>query len=76
MGMDVMLEDRDERMGVVLSDLDLLGIPFRITLGKRDLDKEQVEVYVRRTQKKQTIRLEDLEDWMAMQSVADAASDA
>ncbi|MES2205317.1 MAG: proline--tRNA ligase [Pseudomonadota bacterium] len=69
MGLDVMLEDRDERMGVVLSDLDLLGIPFRVTLGKRDLDKEQVEVYVRRTQKKETIRLEDLDDWFAMQAV-------
>ncbi len=69
MGLDVMLEDRDERMGVLLSDLDLLGIPFRVTLGKRDLDKEQVEVYIRRTQKKETIRLEDLDDWFAMQTV-------
>lgn len=70
MGMDVLLEDRDERMGVLLSDLDLIGIPFRITLGKRDLDKGQVEVYVRRTQKKETIALDDLEDWLAMQSAA------
>ncbi len=34
-GLDVLLDDRDERAGVKFKDADLIGIPFRITLGKK-----------------------------------------
>ncbi len=34
-GLDVLLDDRDERAGVKFKDADLIGIPFRVTVGKR-----------------------------------------
>ena len=34
-GFDVLLDDRDERPGVKFKDADLVGIPFRVTVGKR-----------------------------------------
>jgi prolyl-tRNA synthetase len=34
-GYDVLLDDRDERAGVKFKDADLIGIPFRITIGKK-----------------------------------------
>ena len=54
-GIDVLLDDRDERPGVKFKDMELIGIPFRITVGKgikdgnvewkaRTSDKEDVSV--------------------------------
>ena len=37
-GLDVLLDDRDERAGVKFKDADIIGIPFRITIGKRFAD--------------------------------------
>jgi prolyl-tRNA synthetase len=34
-GLDVLLDDRDERAGVKFKDADLVGIPFRINVGKK-----------------------------------------
>jgi prolyl-tRNA synthetase len=42
-GVDVLLDDRDERPGVMFSDLELLGIPHRITIGERGLKQNIVE---------------------------------
>lgn len=49
-GVDVLLDDRDERAGVLLNDSELLGIPHRIVIGDRGL-KEGVVEYARRTDK-------------------------
>ena len=38
-GVEVLLDDRDERPGVKFKDADLLGMPFRINVGKRGLDE-------------------------------------
>lgn len=46
-GIDVLLDDRDERAGVLLNDSELLGIPHRIVIGDRGLQEGCVE-YVRR----------------------------
>jgi prolyl-tRNA synthetase len=46
-GVEVMLDDRDERAGVKFKDADLMGIPLRVTLG-RDLAAGLVEVKVRK----------------------------
>jgi len=37
-GLDVLLDDRDERAGVKFKDADLIGVPFRVTIGKRFSD--------------------------------------
>lgn len=47
-GIDVLLDDRDERPGVKFKDADLIGIPVRITIGKK-LAQGMVEVVNRRT---------------------------
>ncbi|MBM4314222.1 MAG: proline--tRNA ligase [Deltaproteobacteria bacterium] len=48
-GVDVILDDRDERAGVKFKDADLLGIPFRITVGPKKLAEGKVEIRSRRT---------------------------
>ena len=47
LGIDVLLDDRDERPGVKFNDMDLIGIPIRITVGKAIVDN-QVEFKLRR----------------------------
>lgn len=42
-GVDVLLDDRDERPGVMFADLELVGIPHRITIGERGLKEGMVE---------------------------------
>jgi prolyl-tRNA synthetase len=37
-GLDVLLDDRDERAGVKFKDADLVGIPYRINVGKKAAD--------------------------------------
>jgi prolyl-tRNA synthetase len=46
-GLEVLLDDRDERPGVKFKDADLIGIPFRVVLGPRALAKGCVEFVVR-----------------------------
>jgi prolyl-tRNA synthetase len=43
-GVEVMLDDRDERPGVKFKDADLIGFPIRIALGEKSLAKGEVEV--------------------------------
>jgi prolyl-tRNA synthetase len=47
-GVDVLLDDRDERPGVKFKDADLVGIPYRITVGKK-VSEGKVEVFHRST---------------------------
>ena len=48
-GIDVLFEDRDERPGVMFADMELMGIPHRITVGDRALANGEVEYKCRRT---------------------------
>ena len=48
-GIDVLLDDRDERPGVKFKDADLVGIPFRATVGPKGLENGVVEVKSRKT---------------------------
>jgi prolyl-tRNA synthetase len=43
-GIDVLLDDRDERAGVKFNDADLLGVPVRVTVGLRGVKNGQVEI--------------------------------
>jgi len=47
-GVDVLLDDRGERPGVMFADLELIGIPHRITIGDRGLKEGKVEYQGRR----------------------------
>ena len=46
-GFEVMLDDRDERPGVMFKDADLIGIPIRLTIGKKALKTDSVELKLR-----------------------------
>ena len=46
-GFDVLLDDRDERPGVMFADMELIGIPHRITIGERGLKNGEVEYQAR-----------------------------
>ena len=48
-GIDVLFEDRDERPGVMFADMELVGIPHRITVGDRALANGEVEYKCRRS---------------------------
>ncbi|MEE9154192.1 MAG: proline--tRNA ligase [candidate division NC10 bacterium] len=48
-GLEVLYDDRDERPGVKFKDADLLGIPYRVTVGNRAIREGQVEIRRRRT---------------------------
>jgi prolyl-tRNA synthetase len=47
-GLEVLLDDRDERPGVIFADMDLIGIPHRIVLGDKGLAKGMAEYKGRR----------------------------
>ena len=57
-GYDVILDDRDERPGVKFKDMELIGIPYRITVGKGIKDGN-VE-FKSRTSEKEDIRTADI----------------
>ena len=55
-GFDVILDDRDERPGVKFKDADLVGIPFRITVGKK-VTEGTVEVVMRSTREMRDVTI-------------------
>ncbi len=58
-GIDVLLDDRDERAGVKFNDADLLGIPVRVTVGLRGLKSGQVEVKLRSESESMAVPVRD-----------------
>ncbi|HET7852848.1 MAG TPA: proline--tRNA ligase, partial [Candidatus Methylomirabilis sp.] len=48
-GVEVLYDDRDERPGVKFKDADLVGIPYRVTVGSRAIQEGQVEIRNRRS---------------------------
>ena len=56
---EVILDDRDERVGVKFKDMDLIGIPFRITIGNKIKDQE-VEFKKRSEKDFEIIKLESV----------------
>jgi prolyl-tRNA synthetase len=56
-GVDVLLDDRDERAGVLFADMDLIGIPHRIVVGERGLAAGNAEYKGRRDEKPRDVPL-------------------
>jgi len=61
-GFDVLLDDRDERPGVKFKDADLVGIPFRINVGKK-VTEDTVEVVRRSTLERQDVRISAITEY-------------
>jgi prolyl-tRNA synthetase len=58
-GLDTLLDDRDERAGVKFKDADLIGIPYRITIGKK-VSEGVVELFTRATKSSNDVKLADV----------------
>jgi len=61
-GFDVLLDDRDERPGVKFKDADLVGIPFRVTVGKK-VTEGTVEVVHRSTREVQDVSIAAIREY-------------
>ena len=55
---DVLFDDRAERPGVKFKDADLIGVPLRVTVGKRKLEQGLVEIFQRSTKQIQDAKLD------------------
>ncbi len=62
LGVDVLLDDRDERAGVKFNDAELLGTPIRIVIGKKGLKEGGVEIKGRSEQEARLVPLEGVID--------------
>jgi len=58
-GLDALLDDRDERAGVKFKDADLIGIPYRVTIGKKVADG-LVELFERATKTSEDVKLSEI----------------
>jgi prolyl-tRNA synthetase len=59
-GVEVLLDDRDERPGVMFADLELIGIPHRVVIGDRGLKEGNVEYQGRHDATAQVVPLQDV----------------
>jgi prolyl-tRNA synthetase len=58
--LDVLFDDRAERPGVKFKDADLIGVPYRVTLGKRKFEQGLAEIFQRSTKKVRDVKLSEV----------------
>ena len=63
-GVDVLLDDRKERPGVMFADMELIGIPHAVVIGDRNLDNDDVEYKYRRAGEKELIKTDDILEFL------------
>ena len=63
-GIDVLMDDRKERPGVMFADMELIGIPHTIVIGDRNLDSDEIEYKYRRNGEKQMLKTGDILDYL------------
>ncbi|KHT23914.1 proline--tRNA ligase [Pectobacterium carotovorum] len=63
-GIEVLLDDRKERPGVMFADMELIGVPHTIVIGDRNLDSEEIEYKNRRGGEKQMIKTSEIVDFL------------
>jgi prolyl-tRNA synthetase len=63
-GVDVLLDDRDERPGVMFAEMELIGIPHRVTVGERALKDGAIEYFDRRSQQTSAVPLAEAYDFI------------
>ncbi|MDY4386800.1 proline--tRNA ligase [Pectobacterium aroidearum] len=63
-GIEVLLDDRKERPGVMFADMELIGVPHTIVIGDRNLDSEEIEYKHRRVGEKQMIKTNEIVDFL------------
>jgi prolyl-tRNA synthetase len=63
-GIDVLLDDRKERPGVMFNDMELIGVPHTIVIGERNLDEQKVEYKNRRSGEKLMLDLDTVGEFV------------
>ena len=63
-GIDVILDDRNKRIGFMLSDWDLIGIPIRILISPKTIANNECEIKVRSESESKIINLDKLDDFL------------
>ena len=63
-GIDVLMDDREERPGVLFADMELIGIPHRVVLSERGLAAGTAEYKGRRDDKPQNVKLDAVVDFL------------
>jgi prolyl-tRNA synthetase len=58
--LEVLFDDRPERAGVKFKDADLIGVPYRVTLGKRKFEQGLTEIFHRSTKQIQDVKLNEV----------------
>ncbi|MGB2537865.1 proline--tRNA ligase [Hafnia paralvei] len=66
-GIDVIMDDRKERPGVMFADMELIGVPHTVVIGDRNLDSDEIEYKNRRNGEKQMIKTGEIEDFLLAQ---------
>ena len=68
-GFEVLIDDRDERAGVKFKDADLIGVPYRIIIGEKNLKEGLVELKERKTGKLEKVKVEEAMEIIAKKLV-------
>ena len=63
-GIDVILDDRKERPGVMFADMELIGVPHTIVIGDRNLDNGEIEYKHRRDAEKKMIKSDEIVSYL------------
>ena len=63
-GIDVILDDRKERPGVMFADMELIGVPHTIVIGDRNLDNGEIEYKHRRDAGKKMIKSDEIVSYL------------
>lgn len=63
-GIDVLLDDRGERPGIMFADMELIGIPHRIVVGDKSLDKQVVEYKSRKNDRSEEVPVKNVLEFL------------
>ena len=75
-GLEVLVDDRDQRPGSKFADADLIGIPHRLVIGERGLDRGAIEYKSRRDDAIEMIALDSLVEFLAARAKSPALPDS
>ncbi|OGW36478.1 MAG: proline--tRNA ligase, partial [Nitrospirae bacterium GWD2_57_9] len=71
-GFEVLMDDRDERAGIKFKDADLIGIPWRIVIGEKNLKEGFVEIKERKTGQVEKVKVEEAVEKLVKRLVMEA----
>ena len=63
-GIEVLFDDRKERPGVMFNDMELIGIPYSVVIGERNLDNQQLEIKNRKSGEKTLLEVDNLLEYI------------